>query len=360
MGTAESGIKKTINTTKTMKTTEIQKTIAACFASIVGQSRLIANRILAHSAYVMGSDAPTSILISGAAGLGKTAILRADLAARKAAVEIRAQREAETLFLRSPQDIRLAGDAYFSFVEHVQNGDGQVADELHEMDMSPTVQTRKLKAILKGLLDNGQGPIRRVRLDDDTTISRHVSEIYFGAGTNYPEKIKDGPAIISRFGGEIPLELYTAEDLAVILIRMAEAAGLRVHPDTVALIARCGRGTARPLESIVAHLSRVAVTAGKSTINRTEALDAMRALALFPLGVSEREVSILLASRNAGIPARMIPIRWAIEPKAAGLSIAFLSSLGFVAQPKAGLIQITTKGDAYLQQLRDERFTLPA
>lgn len=338
---------------------EIQKNIAACFSHLVGQTRLIANRILAHSAYAMGSDAPTSFLVTGAAGLGKTALLKADLAARAVAVGIRNEREAETMFLRSPQDVRLAGDAYFAMIEQVQNGDGICLDELHEADISPTVQTRKLKAILKGLLDNGAGPLRSVRLDDDTTISRHISEIYFGSGTNFPEKIRDGAAIISRFGGETPLELYSADELARILLIMAEAAGLRIAENTIALIAKCGRGTARPLESIIAHLSRIAVTAGKSTINRAEALEAMRALALFPLGVSEREVGILLASRNAGIPVRMIPIRWAIEPKAAGMSVAFLASHGFV-QIRAGVSTLTTKGDAFLTQLVAEKFTLPS
>lgn len=338
---------------------EIKNKIAACFCHLVGQNRLIANRILAHGAYAMGSDAPTSLCVTGAAGLGKTALLKADLAARAAAVEIRTGRAGETLFLRSPQDIRLAGDAYFAFVEHVQNGDGQCIDELHEVDISATVQSRKVKAILKGLLDNGQGPIRHVRLDDDTTISRPISEIYFGAGTNFPEKLRDGAAIISRFGGETTLELYSPDDLAKILLMMAEGAGLRIAENTIALIARCGRGTARPLESIIAHLSRVAITAGKATINRAEALEAMRALALFPLGASEREIGILLASRNAGIPVRMIPIRWAIEPKAAGLSVAFLASLGFI-QIRAGVSTLTAKGDAYLEQLKAEKFTLPA
>lgn len=338
----------------------IEKTIATCFSGIIGQGRIVQNRILAHCAYAMGSDSPVSFFVTGAAGLGKTHMLRADLKARAAAIKIRRQREAETLFLRSPQDVRLAGDAYFNFIEHVQNGDGQAIDELHEIDMSATVQSRKIKGILKGLLDNGAGATRTVRLDDDTTIARHVSEIYFGAGTNYPEKIKDGPAIISRFGGETPLSLYSVSELSEILMAMAAAAGLRVHESTVGLIAKCGRGTARPLESIIAHLSRVAVTSGKDTINRSEALDAMRALELYPLGVSAREVAILIRSKGAGLMTRMIPILWAIEPKAASQSVSFLSSLGFIgAGTRAGTIQLSTAGAAYLDQLSADKFTLP-
>lgn len=339
---------------------EIVKAIASKFLSIIGQNRIVQNRILAHSAYAMGSDAPVSILFTGAAGLGKTHLLRSDLAARAASVKIRRQREASTLFLRSPQEIRLAGDAYFNFVEEMQHGDGVCIDELHEVDQSPTVQSRKLKAILKGLLDNGAGPVRRVKLDDDTEISRHVSEIYIGAGTNYPEKIKDGPAILSRFGGETPLALYSPDELTQILLIMAQAAGLRIHPNTVGLIAKCGRGTARPLEAIIAHLARMAVTLGKDTINREDALEAMRALELFPLGVSAREVSILIRSKGAGLPVRMIPIIFAIEPKSAALSVSFLSTLGFISQPRSGVASLTPTGAAFLDQLKAEKFTLPA
>lgn len=336
----------------------IQKEISSAFAGIVGQSRIVANRVLVHSAFAMGDNSPGSWFVTGAAGLGKTAILKADLQARQIAVAHRMGRDAETVFLRSPQDIRLAGNPYFAFIGHVQDGDGQCIDELHEIDMSPTVQTRKIKALLKGLLDNGGGATRRVQLDDETTIARHVSEIYFSAGSNFPEKIKDGSAIISRFGGETPLALYSADELTQILLIMAKAAGLRIAENTISLIAKCGRGTARPLESIISHLSRLAIMAGKDTINRVEALDAMRALELFPLGVSAREVAMLLKSKGAGVPARMLSIIFAIEPKASNLSVSFLAQLGFVTV-RAGVVTLSPRGDAYLAQLKAEKFTLP-
>lgn len=341
---------------------EIQKQIAAPFSHLVGQNRIIANRVLTHTAFAMGDNSPSSWLVAGAAGLGKTAILKADLEARAVAVGIRYEREAETFFLRSPQDVRLAGDAYFDFISHVQNGDGQSIDEIHEIDVSPTVQTRKLKAVLKGLLDNGGGSkARTVRLDDDTTISRPAHEIYFSAGTNFPERIKDGAAIISRFGGQTELALYSSDELTQILLVMAKAAGLRIAENTVSLISKCGRGTARPLESIIAHLSRVAVTAGKDTINRAETLDTLRALELFPLGLSGREVSMLVRSKGAGISARMLPIIYAIEPKAANQSVSFLASQtpAFVTV-RAGLVTLTSAGAAYLDQLAAEKFTIPA
>lgn len=345
---------------KNHKLKTIMETIKNCYAGIIGQSRIVANRILLHSAFAMGSDAPTSALFVGAAGLGKTHLMHADLAARAAAVEIRRGRGADTLFIKSPQEVRLAGDAYFEMVESFQSGDGVAIDELHEIDQGATVQTKKLRAILKGLLvRESSSQTRTVKLDDDTIVSRHVSEIFVVAGTNYPEKIKDGPALLSRFGEPTQLALYSVEELTAILAIMAKAAGLRIAENTVALVARCGRGTARPLEAIIAHLSAIAIMAGKDTLNRADVLAAMQALELFPLGVSKREVAIMIRAKGAGIASRMVPILWAIEPKAATGSIAFLASLGFVSL-RAGVVTLTPTGAAYLDQLKAEKFTLSA
>jgi Holliday junction resolvasome RuvABC ATP-dependent DNA helicase subunit len=335
----------------------MNKEIASCFSSVVGQSQIVANRILSHSAFAAGNNSPYSVCYTGAAGLGKTQLLRAELAARAKAIEIRFQREANVFMLRSPQEIRLAGEAFFEFIGNVSDGDGVVIDELHEIEISSTVQLRKLKLILKGLLDNGQGKIRSVKIDDDTVISRPKEEIFFAAGTNFPEKIKDGSAIISRFGGETPLDLYTEDELTKILKLMSESAGLRVNENTLLLLAKCGRGTARPLESIVSYLSKVASISEKTTINRAEALEAMRALSLFPLGVSKREISILIRSKGQGLAVRMLPVIFAVEPKSVNQSVSFLCAYGFLSL-RGGVVNLSPRGAAYLEQLKAEKFSL--
>ena len=333
--------------------------INSCFASVVGQSQVVANRVLAHSAYAAGNNSPYSVVFTGAAGLGKTQMLRAEMAARIKATEIRFGREASVSMIRSPQEIRLAGEAFFEFVSQVESGDGVIIDELHEMDSTVTVQLRKLKLILKGLLDNGQGSMRSVKIDDDTIISRPKHEVFFAAGTNFPEKIKDGAAIISRFGGETPLSLYSESELMLILKQMSEASSLRITDNTLSLLAKCGRGTARPLESVVSYLSKVASVSGKVTINRAEALEAMRALSLFPLGVSKREISILIRSNGQGLPVRMLPVIFAVEPKAINANVSFLCAMNFLSI-RSGVVNLTPRGAAYLEQLKAEKFTVEA
>jgi Holliday junction resolvasome RuvABC ATP-dependent DNA helicase subunit len=336
----------------------IKQEIAACYAGIVGQSKIVANRILDHTSFAMGSNDPCNVLFTGEAGLGKSHLLRAEVEARAKAIEIRYNRAAMVGYYQTPQEFRLAGASYFSLVADLKRGDGIVADELHEVQMRPTVQIGKFLHAMKQMMDNGKGATRSVQLDENTLIQRAQEEVFFACGTNYPQSIKDGPALISRFGGETPLSHYTEEELTQILLLMGKNAGVNIHESTLSLLSRCGRGTARPLEKMIAHLAKVARVEGKKTVNRAEALQAMRDLSLFPLGVSEREISILISSNNGGIPARFIPVRFAIEEKAAKQSVSFLANLGLVTQ-KSGVVILTPKGSTYMENIKADKFKLP-
>jgi Holliday junction resolvasome RuvABC ATP-dependent DNA helicase subunit len=336
----------------------IKDEITKCYSGIIGQSKLVANRILTHASFAMGSDSPCNVLFTGEAGLGKSEMLRAELLARAKAVEIRYQRGAHVEFFQTPQEFRLVGAPFFQMVKGLVEGDGMIVDELHEVQLRPTVQIGKFLLALKQLMDNGKGKSRSVQLDDSTIVQRAQEEVFFACGTNYPQTIKDGPALISRFGGEMPLALYSEEELTKILSKMASNHGVHIHENTLALLAKCGRGTARPLESIVSHLVKVARVEGKKTINRAEALQAMQDLSLYPTGVSEREVSIMVNSKNAGLPIRFIPIKFAIEEKASKQSLSFLASRGYITI-SGPVCVLTPRGATYLENLRADKFKLP-
>jgi Holliday junction resolvasome RuvABC ATP-dependent DNA helicase subunit len=340
---------------------DIQKTIEGCFAGVIGQPLLKSKRIMDHTAFAMGSNEDHHLFVAGEPGLGKSHFLLADLAAHREAVAIRMEREASVEFIPSPQKFRTSGIEFTRFLDHIATGDGQSIDEIQEADQGGTKQTRMIKLIIKELCDAMQGPLRRVSLDGgDVEITRHHSEVFFSAGSSDPSKLRDFAAITSRLGGVKQLELYTVEQLQELLILKAKERGLRIVPETVGLMAKCGRGTARPLNDMVAHLVAVATISGKWTINRVEALEAMRALSLYPLGLNGTEVAIVCATRNGGIPTRLIPIRWKLDPKIARDSLSFLLSLGFIGRGSRGDTTLTSKGAAYLDQLKAERFTLPA
>lgn len=334
------------------------KEIADAYKNIIGQSAIVQKRILSHSAFVNGCDASVSVLFTGEAGLGKSRLLEAEKQARATAVRLRYEREPWVYAIRSPQEVRLAGPSFAEFIQACNDGDGVIMDELHEVDLTSTVQLKKVKKILKDLMDGNQGDTRRCVIDDNCRITRDSADIFFAAGTNYPQQIKDGSAIISRFGGETPLELYKEDELTQILLLMAEGKGLRIHEDTIALIARCGRGTARPMEHIVKHLDQVAAVSGKRTINRAETLEAMKLLGLFPFGLTKREVSIMIRSGGAGVRLRDLPTHYAVEQKAVQQSLSFLCAHGFISL-RNGLCEVSPRGTAYLGQLSKEKFSIP-
>lgn len=332
--------------------------ITAAYQDIIGQSQIVQKRILSHSSFVKGCNDNISVLYTGEAGLGKSMLIKAEKKARAISIRARYNREPFIFEMRSPQEIRLNGSNFKDFLKACDEGDGIEMDELHELDVSSTVQLKMAKKILKDLLDGNQGPVRRSVLSDNFTICRDAEEIFFATGTNYPNQIKDGPAIISRFGGETPLSLYSEDHLTQILLLMAKASNLRINEDTVALIARCGRGTARPMEHIVKHLNQVAIMSDKRTINRSEAFEAMRMLSLFPCGLSKREVCILTRSMGGGTRLRDLSIIFAIETKAVNNSLSFLAANGFLSV-KMGLCETTPRGAAYLDQLKREKFVIP-
>jgi Holliday junction resolvasome RuvABC ATP-dependent DNA helicase subunit len=139
---------------------------------------------------------------------------------------------------------------------------------------------------------------------------------------------------------------------------MAKAKDLRIHEETISLIARCGRGTARPMAHIIKHFCQVATVNQKRTINRAETLEAMKLLGLFPFGLTKREVAFLIKSAGTGVRVRELPILFAIETKAVNDSLSFLAAHGFISV-KMGLCEATPRGALYLEQLKNEKFTLP-
>lgn len=334
------------------------KEIELAFEKVVGQRRIVQKRILDHTAFAMGSDESISVLYTGPAGLGKSRLLEAEKAARAAAVKIRYARRPFVDSMRSPQEIRMAGASFKNFLKLCAEGDGSIVDELHEIDLSSTIQLKTVKKILKDLMDCNQGKVRRSVISDNLTITRDAQDVFFASGTNYPHKISDGPAIISRFGGQTVLDFYTEDELTQILLILAEQKDLRIHEETISLISKCGRGTARPMKHIIKHLYQQALVNKKKTVNRAEVLDAMRALELYPFGLTKREVAFVMRGIGAGVRVRELPVLFAVEAKEVNDSLSFLAANGFLSV-NLGKCEATPRGVSLLEQLRKEKFTLP-
>lgn len=337
----------------------IKDKISSAYAGYIGQSEIVQARIRAHSAFAAGGDSPCNLFVTGEAGLGKSALLERDCVARAVAAEYRFGEPCAPVLLESADEIRRAGDKYDTLIRAITNGCGAVIDEIHEVDNAPTNQTRRLKRILKCLLDD-RHDMRHVVLDDETEITLPREKVFFAVGTNFPCKIKDGKAIISRFKRETALQPYTFDEKMAIFTIMLKSCKLRMDERTASLIVKCSRNTIRPMRDIVEYLEQGAIIENKWTVNREEVLTAARVLKLFPYGLNETEVGMLVyISQKGDSHFSDFIVKFGIEREKVKASIHFLSLQNFIRSHE-GKIGITANGNKYLNQLAAEKFTLPA
>lgn len=337
---------------------EIVKKIGDCYSHLIGQSAAKKRRIAAWSAYVLGEN-PESAFFRGAAGLGKTAMMRADFVASKIAAELRGE-NISPLYYYSAGELRRNGEEYKGFISDAMDQGGLFVflDEMHEL-FPATVQSAKIIRIIKGLTDSQQGNFRRVSFGDEGDIQKHASQVCFICGTNFPHAVKDYDAIVSRLGG-IDLDLYTTNELCEIASLLAKSSGLTINEDTLAMMARCGRGTARPVEKMIDSAKREAVILGKHTLNRSEIVGIMRDLSLYPRGLARHEVLMLAMSEKDGyVKKQTVATALAIETATVADSLAFLQGTGFI-HVQGSQYTITKQGRDYLASIHAAKFVIPS
>lgn len=343
-----------------MTNQEIVEKISEPFAALVGQRAAKKRRVSAWSAYALGEN-PESCFFRGAAGLGKTALMKADIKAARIAAEIRGE-YANPNYYDSAGALRRNGEEFSVFMGKAldsQSGPMFVyLDEMHEL-FPATVQSAKVVQMVKGLTDSQRGDIRRVSFGDEGEVTRHASQVAFICGTNFPHKVKDYDAIVSRLGG-IDLDLYTTAELCEIAALLAKKSGLTINDETLAMMARCGRGTARPVEKMIDSAKREAVILGKHTLNRSEIVNIMRDLSLYPRGLARHEVLMLAMSEKDGyIKKQTVATALAIETATVADSLAFLQGTGFI-HVQGSQYTITKQGRDYLASIHAAKFVIPS
>lgn len=338
---------------------QILRDIKGCFDGIIGQSGPIARRVNAWASCALGGN-PEGAFIRGAAGLGKTVLMRADARACALAMEIRGI-PADPLFYQSAGELRRNGDEWKIFLgKALDSNSGPILcylDEFHELFQGATIQGGKVRSIIKGLSDKQRGDVRTVSFGDEGHITRHASEVCFVVGTNFPTKIPDYEALASRLG-VIDLQLYTPDELCAIAELLAKKAGLRVNEDTLAVMARCGRGTARPIEKMIDQAVQISLIEGKSTINRQDIAEIMRCLTIYPLGLQLHEVAMLVKGASGYVAKMTMQVILNIEAKIVGESLAYMEHAGLIAIV-GGKFSTTKKGIDLIASMRAAKFKMP-
>lgn len=324
--------------------------INAVFERTIGQGR--AKTLLSQSiASAINGGLTLWPLLSQQAGGGKSHFARLYVEA------LRDQAEFEALFFNSPEEFRGEGEAWESLTNMIKEaslGARRVVifiDEYHLIHNRPTVRMERLHALLMKAADKGnQG--KALPWEGETVVLDR-SKICFVLATNFPHQIDKSGAFQSRFD-HIALEDYNVEELTGILQIMLQNAGFQPASEkTLSMIAKCGRGTARPMEKIIDRLKMAHNASGKATmtINREDVISALHTSKMYPHGLQSWEVRLLdFCKANPRIDQVIKATMPHVEGKALSKGKGFLIEREFAVQTRSGF-QTTTRGVQYLDEI---------
>lgn len=238
----------------------------------IGQEKAKENLSILLEAAKLRGDTLDHVLLYGPPGLGKTtlsAILAAEMGVN--------------LRITSGPAIEKKGDLV-ALLTNLQEGDVLFIDEIHRI--SRTIEEILYPAMEDFAVDFivGKGPAAR---------SIHLSLAPFtliGATTRAGQLSKP---LRDRFGVQMRLELYTPEELAMIVRRSASILDVPIDDDGAIEIASRSRGTPRIANRLLKRVRDFAQVRGDGRITLEMAQSALRMLEIDELGLDNTDRRML-------------------------------------------------------------------